>query len=150
MNENEYLTDGVKITKLNSFTASGTGDVNSITAVDMEADGGYDGVAFIGAFGTADPTNALKAQQSSDNGVSDDFTDLAGSKTVSGTGYDVLIVDIQRPQKRYVRPYFLRGASSTVEAVWALQYKGRDLPSVNTIASQQLLNQLSSPAEGTA
>lgn len=146
-----YLTDNVKITKLADHTPAGTTDVES-ASVDMAEDGGYDGVVFVTSFGTAAANNSLKAQQSSDDGSADDFGDLEGTGVVTGTSpsYEDTVLDIFRPTKRYVRAVAVVDTSSTVESIWAIRYRSRDLPVTNTVSGTLLAEKHSSPAEGTA
>lgn len=146
-----YLTQNVKITKVADHTAAGTTDVTG-ASVDMAEDGGYDGVVFMTSFGTAAADNLLKAQQSSDDGSADDFGDLEGTGVVSGASpsNEDVVLDIQRPTKRYVRPVAVVDTSSTVESIWAIRYRSREVPLTNSVSGTLICEQHSSPAEGTA
>lgn len=146
-----YLTECCKFVKLADHTAAGTADVTG-ASVDMAEDGGYDGVVFFTSFSVAAADNSLKAQQSSDDAVADAYSDLEGTGVVTGTSpsYEDVVLDIYRPTKRYVRPVAVVDTSSTVESIWSIRYKSRDLPITNTVSGTLLVEQHSSPAEGTA
>ena len=68
----------------------------------------------------------FKAQMSADNGVADPFTDVAGSGfTFSSTNSGhCLIIDLYRPQKRYVQFVTVRTgtANTTIQSVVAQTY----------------------------
>lgn len=144
-----FLSENIKITKVKDHQGAGTSDVNS-DSVDMQEDGGWDGVLFMSSYGTAAANNNLKAQQSSDDGVGDTFADLAGTKLGNGASDEDQWIDIKRPQERYVRCVGLRGTSSTLESIWALRYRGRDLPATNVVTGTIFGEQHTAPAEGTA
>lgn len=138
-----YLSDCVKITKVQDHTATGTSAVNS-SSVDML---GYDAVLFITSFGTAAAGNTVEVSQSSDDST---FVDLAGTNTSSGTSDEDVYVDVVRPTKRYVRAEVARGTSSTLESIYAIQYKARSLPITNSVSGTIVGEQHSDKAEGTA
>src|SRR4051812_6645890 len=108
-----FLSDHAKFVKVADHSAAGTSDVTG-ASVDMAQSGGFDAVCFLTSFGTANAGNYIKAQQSDDDGSSDDFTDLEGTKVASGTSDEDVWLDLQKPAKRYVRPVGVRGASSTL------------------------------------
>lgn len=140
------LSNQVKITKVKDHSAAATSGVDS-DGVDMA---GWDGVLFLTSFGTAAANNTLKAAQSSDNGSADDFSDLAGTSVASGTSDEDVWIDIYRPRKRYVRVTAARGTSSTLESIWAIQYRGRKAPVSNVVSGTIIGEAHVSPAEGTA
>ena len=141
-----YLTDNVKITKVKDHSAADTASV-ACTGVDMA---GYDGVLFLTSFGTANANNVLKVQQSSDDGSSDAYDDLLGTSVASGSSDEDVWYDLTRPGKQYVRPYVVRGTSSTLESVWAVQYKARAKPITNSVSGTIIGEQGNALAEGTA
>ena len=142
-----YLTDDIKIVKVADHTTAGTGDV-TCASVDMAEDGGYDGVIFLTSYGTAAADNILKASQSDDDGVGDAFSELAStSQTTSGTSDEDVVLDIQRPVKRYVKAVPERGTSSTCESVWSIRYRSRNRKVTNAVSGTMALTQASSPAE---
>ena len=138
------LSTEVKVTRVIPATATGTSDVNG-TVIDMS---GFDGVMFVGAIGSAAANNGIKVQQGAASNLAD-AADLAGSKVLSDGTQTQFVVDVFRPQERYVRPVMVRGTTTTVDAVFAIQYGGRSLPVTNTSAA--LAAELHvSPDEGTA
>lgn len=147
------LLEGIRITRVSNAVAAGSTDSNG-TAVDMGVDGGYDGVMFIALLGTltASQVTALHAQQSSDNGSADDFTDIEGSEVgpmADGDSNKMLVLDVYRPTKQYVRPVVDRAtANAVIDGVIAIQYRGRKLPT-SQAASVAASLALVSPGEGT-
>lgn len=138
------LVKDVKITKVLGNTTTGTSTVNTST-VDMQ---GYEGVVFLASISTAAANNGIKAQQGQQSGMGD-AADLAGSQLLSdGTKTDLLL-DIYRPQERYVRAAVIRGTTTVIDAVWAIQYMAGKKP-VNNVTAAQALELWASPAEGTA
>lgn len=144
------LSDCVKLIKVKDHSTADTAAVDS-DGVDMDQDGGYEGVLFLTSFGTAAANNTLKAQQSSDNGVADGFSDLEGTLTAPGASDEDHWLDIYKPTKRYVRAEATRGTSSTLESIWALLYGPRNTMNVDNTVSGTITGEGHvSPAEGTA
>jgi len=141
-----YLSDNVKILKIQDHTAAGTSAVTS-DAIDMN---GYDSVMVLSSFGTAASGNTVKLQASSDDGSTDDYSDLEGTSVSSGTSDEDVFVDLRRAPKRYIKAVFARGTSSTLESVWAFLYNARSLPVDNTTSGTITGEQHTAPAEGTA
>ena len=142
------LSENIKLTKAKDHSAAGTTAVNS-DRLDMQ---GWDGVLLMTSFGTPASDNTVKAAQSDDDVT---FADLAGTKVVSGASDEDVWIDLHRPQKRYVRLEAARGTSSTLESIWAVQYKGgrpglSDLPQTNILSGTIIGERHQSPAEGTA
>lgn len=136
-----------KITKVKA-TVSSAGTTVDSDSVDMT---GFEGVAFLASIGTANSGNFITAQQSSDDGSSDAFTNLTGTKVASdGTSTD-LLVEVYQPREQYVRAHVDRsGANTTVEAIWAVQFNPRKAPIDNASPAAQEAESHLSPAEGTA
>lgn len=139
-----------KVTVVSNAVAAGTTDIDP-TAIDMD---GFDSVAFIVQFGaiTAGAVTSVKAQQSSDNGVGDAFSDLAGTAQTVADDDDnkAFIIDLFRPSERYVKPYVDRATqNAVVESIIAIQYCARNAPVTQpaSIGGYEIHN---SPAEGTA
>jgi hypothetical protein len=146
-----FLSDQVKLKKLADHTAAGTTDVEG-ASVDMHEEGGFEGVMFMTSFSVAAADNFLKAQQSDDDGVADGWSDLEGTKVLTGaspSNEDVWL-DIYRPTKRYVRPVAVVDTSSTVESIWSQRYNPRKLPVDNTTDGTITGEAHVSPDEGTA
>lgn len=138
------LVKDVKITKVLGYTATGTSTVNT-NAVDMQ---GYEGVIFLASIASAANNNGVKAQQGQQSNMGD-AADLAGTQLLSdGTKTDLLL-EIYRPQERYVRASVIRGTTTVIESVWAIQYMAGKKP-VNNVTAAQAVELWASPAEGTA
>lgn len=138
------LSENVKITKVSATVTAGTSAVEC-AVVDMQ---GYNGVVFVASIGTAAADNGVKAQQGAASDLSDD-ADLLGTQILSDGTQKEFVLDVYRPEKRYLRPVIIRATSTTVEAVWAIQYAGTKRPEVNVTAAQAAELHVS-PAEGTA
>lgn len=141
MNIAGYLSDQVRITKVRDPAEAGTTPLTA-SGVDMGADGGYDGVLFLTSISVADPGNFLTA------GHADADADYAPTVASVNSGADDedLILDIQRPVKRWVNVIVTLGTSSTCETVWAIQYKGRSAPHVNALTGTAALAKFHTPA----
>lgn len=138
------LSKHVKVTKVSATVAAGTSAVNG-TVIDMQ---GFEGVMFVASVGTAAADNGIKAQQGQQSNLSD-AADLASTQVLSDATQTDLVLDVYKPQERYVRPVIVRGTSTTVEAVWAIQYEARTKPTDNTTTAQAAELHVS-PDEGTA
>lgn len=143
------LAHNVSVSRPMTAQAAGTSTVNG-AVVDMQ---GWDGVLFVALVGAivSGAVTSLKAQQGAASDASD-AADLAGTAVaIPDTGDDkVAVLDIYRPQERYVRPVVVRGTqNATVDGVIAIRYKGRKAPSAldATVIAAEMHQ---SPAEGTA
>ena len=143
---NGYLTDFVKLTKVKDHSTADTTAVTS-DGVDMT---GYDAVLFLTSFGTANANNTVEIAQSDDDGSTDAYSDVTGTKVASGASDEDVWIDLQRPQKKWVRLEVARGTSSALESIWAIQYKARAVAVDNTISGTIVGEQHHSPAEGSA
>ena len=138
------LSNAVKVTKVIAAATAATGTSNG-TILDMS---GFEGVMFVGgAMGTANSGNYIKAQQDTASGGGT-MADLEGTKITPGDDDDSICLDLYRPLERYVRVVVVRGASSTLGDVYAIQYGGRKPPVDNADEVDTELHV--SPAEGTA
>ncbi len=145
------LLDEIRVTRVLNAVAAGTTDQNG-TGLDMT---GFDGVLFIAAFGTLTSTQvtSLKAQQSSDDGSVDGYSDLEGSAVgplADGDGNKLLVLDVVAPTKQYVRPVIDRGtANAVIDGLIAIQYRARSKPTSqsSTVSASDRVVQ---PDEGTA
>ncbi len=123
------LSPAFNLVRVSNAVAAGTTGVNC-THVDMS---GWDGVVFICLLNTlvASQQTSLKAQNGSQVNDSDqaDITGAVTPNALDGDSNKVLILDVYRPQKRYVRSVVNRGtANATLDGVLALQYQGDKLP----------------------
>lgn len=138
------LSKDLKVTKVLVATATGTSTINT-SVVDTQ---GFEGVLFLVSLGTAAANNGIKGQQGQIANMSD-AADLAGTQVLSnGTQTDILL-DIYRPQERYLRAAVIRGTTTTIDCVWAIQYMPGKKP-VNNVTAAQVVELWASPAEGTA
>lgn len=138
------LSKGCKITKISPTVSTGTSAVNG-THVDMA---GFLGVLFLISFGSTATDIGAKAQQG-DASNDGDMSDLADSLQLLDGTQKQIVLDVKGPTGRYVRPVLQRTTTTTVEAIWAIQYGPRDLPISNATAAQAV-NLLEDPEEGTA
>ena len=139
------LLSRVKLVKVKDHSAASTADVTS-SIIDTA---GYQGVVFFTSFGTADATNSIKVQQNTANQTTG-MADLEGSSVASGTTDEDVIIEIAQPLERYLQVVATRGASSTLESIWALLYGKEAQISGNSVAGTQIAEVHVSPAEGTA
>lgn len=145
-----FLSEVIKVVRGKAYQSANTGDVNG-DGFDMEADGGYDGVLIVAIYGTAASNNLLLAEQSSDNGGSDNYSEIADSEVAAGGGSnEIQFVDIKRPRKRYIRGVAQRGTSSTVEQIIYLGYRTRNVPVDNETDGTIAGVRLNHPDEGAA
>lgn len=140
-----FLSEDTKIDNVEAYGSANTTTLTS-DSVDMQ---GYDGVVFIAKYGTAAANNVIHAEQSSDDGDSDAFTDIADSEVAAGASDEIQFIDILRPEERYVRCAALRGTSSTLEGIWAIRYQARTKAVDNTTAGTIAGVTLVSPVAGT-
>lgn len=140
----------VKITRVYSGAAAGFGDTLSGDILDMT---GFDGVMYIASFGdnAANATIALSVQQDTD-AAGGTMATLSGETvtytcTAADADNDLLVIDVYKPAKRYVRPQIVRGvANSVVNCIVAIQYNAAKAPVTqgSTVLDSALLV---SPAE---
>jgi hypothetical protein len=138
------LSTDVRIVQVLTATATGTTAINT-NIVDMQ---GYDGVLFLASIGSGAVNNGMKAQQGQIANMSD-AADLAGTNVPSSATATTLALDLYRPLDRYVRAVITRGTTTTIDAVFAILYRGAKKP-VNNASSTLSIETWVSPAEGTA
>jgi len=140
------LLKEARITEVISATTAGTSTIAS-SAVDMA---NYENVVFITSLGTAAADNGHKVNQSSDDGSADDYTDLLGSSLLcNGTG-KVVVSEVIRPTKRYVKCSVVRGTSTTINNCICIRWGAKTKSVTNTVTNSMNTELLVSPAEGTA
>ena len=137
------LSSECKFTKVKDHSAAATSAVNS-DSVDMS---GWDGVVFLTSFGTAATDNTANGATSSDDST---FNDLLDTETGATASDEDIWLDIYKPLERYLRLEVVRGTSTTLESIWAIQYRGRKMPVDNTTTGTIIGEAHVSPAEGTA
>ncbi len=149
-----FFKDGHRIQRVMNGVVAGTTD-QTTSAVDMQTDTGYDEVTFLCLFGTltsSQVTLIKSVQQSSDDGVADDYTDLAGSASAALADADsnkMLAITV-RPSKRYVKLVIDRGtANAVIDGVIVILSQPHKRPTAQptTITSWETTDY---PAEGSA
>lgn len=136
------LSKCTKLTLVKAAQGSAGTAINS-DSVDMQ---GFDGVMFFGTIATANAGNFANAAQSQDDSS---FADLLGTKVVPGTSGNSFLVDIFRPEERYLRLEVDRsGANTATGDIYALQYCAHKKPTTHgaTIDAETHI----SPIEGAA
>ena len=129
--------------------AAGAADITS----DEVDTAGFDAVRFIQGFGaiTTGAVTSFKAQQDTVTGMAT-AADIAGSSITVTDAHDnkVAIIDIIRPQERFLRVKTLRATqNSVVDFLIAELYQARSEP-ITDDASVLSVEVSLSPAEGTA
>lgn len=139
------LLKNVKLTKVIPATAAGTSTIAG-TTLDMS---GFEGVTFFGSFGTSASNNGISVAGGTDSGGSG-ASDLLGTSVLcNGTGKEVG-GDLIKPTQRYITVSALRGTSTTIDGVWALQWGAKTVAINNTVTNTRNVEQWVSPAVGTA
>ena len=134
--------------------AAGATDVTDCKVIDMQ---NFDGVRFVVGFGTitagaVTSINVKQADAKTSDTALTSGQDLAGTKvTVPDDGDNKLyIVDVYRPQKRYVQLHIDRATqNAVVDLAIGEQYNARKVP-VTQNADVNAHEVHASPAEGTA
>jgi hypothetical protein len=148
MAEPHNLTHNVVTSVVLREVAAGTTSTAS-SAVDTL---GYAGVRFVAGFGTltASQVTNLKAQHSDDNSTWADIAGTATANLADADGGKLLIVDVFKPTKRYVRASVQRGtANAVINGVIAERYRAAfgGTTADSSVSAQEVHN---SPASGTA
>lgn len=137
------LTNRVQTIELSAGAVTAGTAVNSST-VDTN---GFEGCRFIVCCGTSHAGNSVKVQHGATTSPTTDV--LGSSKAFDGTDKTV-IVDIYRPQERYLRCVITRsGADTTVQSIYAELYGSPRTEPVTQHSSVQYECHVS-PAAGTA
>ena len=144
------LSTSVKFKRVSDAVAAATADVES-ASLDTQ---GFGAAMFCVAMGAVNAGNvvAVKAQQSSDDGVADGWSDLEGTSisVADDADDDLVLLDIVRPQKRYVRCVVEIGTvNAVVDAIIGMLYDPIREP-VTHDASVAASEQHFGSAEGTA
>ena len=128
-NANGSLSENVQFVKVADASASGTGDVVG-DGIEL---GDFRSVVFFCEVGTADPSNALAAEISVDDGTT--WTALAeadGTPVSSITMGDHAQLDCRQPTvgagSLAIRPKFSRGVASTLGPIYAALYDATEFP----------------------
>ena len=137
------LSKNTKVVLALAGQATGTSTLTT-NPIDMQ---GFEGVMFVGSLATANAGNFAKARQGQQSNMSDG-ADLANTKVVPVTNGDSFLIDIYKPQERYVDVQIVRGVTTITGDVYAILYGPRKIPTAHgsTINAETHI----SPAEGTA
>lgn len=140
-----------KTIRVMNGVAAGTTDQTS-AAIDTA---GFDGVKFYTMFGTitSGAVTSVKVQQSSDDGGSDAYADLAGTSITVADDDDnqVVVHDIYRPRERYLKAVVDRGTQDAViDGILAVLYCANKQPTTDDSTTVVGRETHTSPAEGTA
>lgn len=115
-------------------TAAGTGDTLNGDIIDLGADGKFDSVAFVAKLGdVADTAVATLKAYCGDAAALGDGVYKTATATVTATATSadnkLLVLDVVRPGKRYIRPDLVRAtANIPVESIIAIKYNSKALP----------------------
>jgi hypothetical protein len=144
------LFKSAKVTRVMNAVAAGTTDQEG-SVLDMQ---GFESVAFLVAFGeiTASAVTSVKVQQGTASDGSD-MADLAGTGvTVADDDDDqCVLVEVHRPQERYVRVVVDRGTQNAViDGAFGFQYGARTMPVTHSSTTVVAHEVHVSPAEGDA
>lgn len=145
------IASAAKLQRVTEDASAATGDI-ACDSVDTQ---GFHSVCFVVMLGTVNGTAvpSVRVQQSDDDGVADDFTDLAGTK-VSGADTDdnkLLYVEVEKARKRYLRAVIGREtAAVAVDGAVAILHKADGQPAADDSATVVAGEHHLSPAEGTA
>lgn len=138
------LSKQTKVVLALAGAATGTSTLTTST-IDTS---GYEGVMFVGSLATANAGNFAKARQGQQSNMSDG-ADLVNTKVVPANNGDSFLIDINRPQERYVDLQIVRAGATTITGdVYAILYGPRKMPTSH--GSTILAETHISPAEGTA
>src|SRR5438067_10220682 len=131
-----FLSEDAKIV-VEGPTATGT-TVVDFSVLDMAY---FAAVLFLCRLGTAAANNNIRARQDVASGGA--FADVTGS-LVSHATNNVLVLDLKRSDKRYVRLRVTRGTSTTIDFVAAIMYGARNKPStqLTTTTFKQIVGAL--------
>jgi hypothetical protein len=137
MSVNRQLTKSVKTVVVSTGIVAGTTSTNC-TTVDTLGYSGYRVVALLGAL-TATQVTSLKVQEF-DTDTSGSYADVTGAATgaaADGDAGKLLILEVYKPQKRWIRPVVVRGtANAVITAVLVELY----LPDFQPVATVDATN----------
>lgn len=146
------LFKGSKQIVLSTGVVAGSTDITTLAGVDTA---GYAGVLFLVQLGTltANQATSLRGQYSNDDAAADPYSDIEGSSTgaaADGDAGKLLVLDIAKPKKRYVKPIIKRAtANAVITSVIAILYN----PATEPVAASSSISKsktLASPGLGTA
>lgn len=127
-------------------TSSGTTTISS-SVVDTA---GFNGVAFACTITTANAGNFIKLQHG-DAADGSDMVDLAGTAVVAAANGQLVVAEIARPSRRYVRAQVVRGSATALGEILCLQLDAaRSLDVSNNVPNVIISEFRAFPVAGTA
>lgn len=140
------LLKNIEVVRVENATVAGTSDLAG-EVIDMA---GWDGVTFIYAIGTLSAGQVTKLIAHQDVASDGSFTALPTAVTSAMSDDDsnkLLILDIYKPTKRYVRPTLDRHtANAVLDSGIAIKYRGSKSPVTQGSTVSQVAT-VASPAE---
>lgn len=146
------LSKRTKLIRHSAAVAAGTSVITPGSGVDCQ---GFRSCRFIASFGTivAGAATSVEVHQSSDDGSSDSYTALLGSKiTVADDDDNKLVaVDIVAPRERYLKLVVNRATQdATLDGIVAELYDPSEIPTTDDSSTVVDQETHIAPAEGTA
>ena len=123
------LLNSVEFVKVENAAVAGTSTLTS-DAIDMA---GWDGVVFLADLGDVTSGSVLGLTAEHSDNDSTGFDDLEGPLAFTAGASDadnkMLILEVTRPEKRYVRAVLTRGsANAVVSSIIAMKYRSLHAP----------------------
>lgn len=146
------LFKNAKTVRHSNAVAAGVTVITPSAGIDMK---GFETCTFHVLFGAivAGGVQSIEVHQSSDDGVVDAYSALAGSNVVVGDDQDnkIAIVEVVRPQKRFLKCIVNRATqNSVVDGITAILTHPRAKPVTQDSTVMATSESHVSPAEGTA
>ena len=143
--------NGNKVIRHSNAVAAGSTDITPTGSIDTKGCRRATFIAELGAI-ISGAVTGVRVQQSDDNAVADDYTDLTGTALAVADDDDngVAIVEILEPQKRYLKMIVDRATqNATLEGITVILSEPDSEPVTQdaTVLGSEFHQ---SPAEGTA
>jgi hypothetical protein len=146
------FSKGSKMIVLSGVIAAGAADITNLAGVDTF---GFSGCAILVQMGALSATQvtSLRGQYSNDDAAADPYADIEGSSTGNALDADsnkLLVLDIYRPKKRYIKPIIKRAtANAVITSVVVILYDAASEP-VAASSTTSKVKTLASPGLGDA
>jgi hypothetical protein len=146
------LSETCKLVRHSGAVAAGSTVITPSAGIDAR---GFESVLFVAAFGAivSGAATSIEVHQSSDDGVADAYSALAGSKVTVADDADgkLAFVEIVQPVKRYLKLIVNRATqNATLDGIIAILSGPKTIPTVHDAATVAGGKTLASPAEGVA
>jgi len=146
------LSETCKLVRHSAAVAAGSTVITPSAGVDCK---GFDAVMFVAAFGAivSGAATSIEIHQSSDDGVADAYSALAGSKVTVADDADgkLAFVEIVQPSKRFLKLIVNRATqNATLDSVVAILSGPSRVPTTHDAGSVAAGETHPSPSEGTA